>query len=205
MLARGAATGASGFRAKRSLPKHLRSLGGLAGDPYNALMRSSLGSLNKTYRHVKPPAAMRIPSLANVATAARAALLLLAVAPVALAPCAMAQSFDIFGGDKFGDSKFGDGLDAFSDPAGDPVTMSAQFTTASGERPAVLMVTADIQPGWHVYSLTQPSGGPLPTEIKLPPSDQYQVMAPSPLTPCTSRGLIKRRGSALRSKSTPTV
>src|SRR3990172_846369 len=57
----------------------------------------------------------------------------------------------------------------------DPVTVSAQFTAATADRPAVLMITADIAPGWHVYSLTQPPGGPTKTKIELTPSSQYQL------------------------------
>lgn len=99
------------------------------------------------------------------AAAIAAALL----AMVATAP-AMAQ-FDIFGGDKFGAED-----DDFGAPAGDPVTVSAQFTAATADRPAVLMITAEIEPGWYVYSVTQPSGGPKPTIIQLEPSDQYEVI-----------------------------
>jgi thiol:disulfide interchange protein/DsbC/DsbD-like thiol-disulfide interchange protein len=57
----------------------------------------------------------------------------------------------------------------------DPVTLSAQFTAATADRPAVLMITADIAPGWHVYSLTQPPGGPTRTKIELTPSPEYQL------------------------------
>ena len=39
----------------------------------------------------------------------------------------------------------------------------------------VLIITADILPNWHVYSLTQPAGGPQTTTIELTPSDQYRV------------------------------
>ena len=57
----------------------------------------------------------------------------------------------------------------------DPVTLSAQFTAATADRPAVLMITADIAPGWHVYSLTQPPGGPTKTKIELTASPQYHL------------------------------
>ncbi len=55
----------------------------------------------------------------------------------------------------------------------DPVNVSAQFTTATADRPAILMVTAKIDPEWHVYSLTQPKGGPMRTKITLTESDMY--------------------------------
>ena len=47
--------------------------------------------------------------------------------------------------------------------------MSAGFTKAEGKLPAQLTITADIPAGWHIYSLTQRSGGPLPTHIKFQP------------------------------------
>lgn len=58
----------------------------------------------------------------------------------------------------------------------DPVKVSATFTPASDERPAVLMITAIIEPGWHTYSITQPDGGPLPSVISVEPSQQYRLL-----------------------------
>jgi len=55
------------------------------------------------------------------------------------------------------------GLEGADSVFADPVTLSAQFTAATADRPAVLMITARIFPGWHVYSLTQPAGGPTKT------------------------------------------
>jgi suppressor for copper-sensitivity B len=67
------------------------------------------------------------------------------------------------------------GLEGDSDFS-DPVTLSAQFTAATASRPAVLMITADIAPGWHVYSLTQPAGGPTKTKIDLAESSQFHLI-----------------------------
>lgn len=58
----------------------------------------------------------------------------------------------------------------------DPVTVEAQFVAATPDRPAVLMITAAIDPGWHVYSLTQPKGGPRATKIKLTQSPDYKAI-----------------------------
>lgn len=58
----------------------------------------------------------------------------------------------------------------------DPVQLSAQFAPADGGRPAVLAITADIMPGWHVYSLTQPAGGPTKTKIEVTPSSQFKLL-----------------------------
>ncbi|MEM6798413.1 MAG: thioredoxin family protein [Planctomycetota bacterium] len=124
-----------------------------------------MGNLNKGYRAVTASPPRRATRLAAVFA------LLLGV--VATTP-ATAQ-FDNLGGDLLGGDQFGGGFNAFGDPDGDPVTVTAQFTAATAERPAVLMVTAEIAPRWHVYSMTQPAGGPLRTEIKLTPSDQYRV------------------------------
>jgi thiol:disulfide interchange protein len=59
-----------------------------------------------------------------------------------------------------------------------PVALTAQFTAPTAERPAVLMVTAEIAPLWHVYSLTQPAGGPTKTKIELTSSPEYQLAGP---------------------------
>jgi len=58
----------------------------------------------------------------------------------------------------------------------DPVQLSAQFAPAESDRPAVLAITADISPGWHVYSLTQPAGGPTKTKIEVLPSPQFKLL-----------------------------
>src|SRR3990172_8325532 len=58
---------------------------------------------------------------------------------------------------------------------GEPVQIAAQFTAPTADRPAVLAITAEIEPGWHVYSITQPPGGPTKTKIELTPSPDYQL------------------------------
>ena len=37
----------------------------------------------------------------------------------------------------------------------------------------VLFVEANVEPGWHIYSITQKPGGTIPTEITLQPSSDY--------------------------------
>lgn len=90
---------------------------------------------------------------------------------------ALGQYDDLGGG--YGDFNedfggFGDSLDA-GPGLGNQVTVTAQFTQATAERPAVLMITAIMQGDWHIYSLTQPDGGPQATEITLTPSDSYKL------------------------------
>ncbi len=47
------------------------------------------------------------------------------------------------------------------------VTVAAEFSKATESQPAGLFVTATVEPGWHIYSMTQPEGGPTKTTIKL--------------------------------------
>jgi thiol:disulfide interchange protein len=61
---------------------------------------------------------------------------------------------------------------------GEPVTVEAQLLAADGDRPAVLLITAHVAPGKHIYSLTQPPGGPNRTRIELAPSAEYRLLAP---------------------------
>ncbi len=49
----------------------------------------------------------------------------------------------------------------------DPVAISAQFTVSPDGRTGKLAVTAEMQPEWHVYSVTQKRGGPQKTVIQL--------------------------------------
>ena len=63
----------------------------------------------------------------------------------------------------------------------DPVTVSAEFTPAQGDRPAILFVTAEISEGFHVYALDQGSlpnggGGPLAATIELTSSPDFRLL-----------------------------
>ena len=65
---------------------------------------------------------------------------------------------------------FGDGgLDALGigGGEGEVVSTSAVFTPPKADGSSEIFVTANMQPGWHIYSTTQPKGGPIRTEIKL--------------------------------------
>src|SRR3954471_17258835 len=108
----------------------------------------------------------------------RTALILVAILAAAVAPAiSHAQSSRKPSSAR---SHFTDGIiGQFDNPAGDllaaPATVSAKFT-ASTERPAILMITANIAHGRHTYSLTQPPGGPQPTSIELQPSSNYRPL-----------------------------
>ena len=51
------------------------------------------------------------------------------------------------------------------------VSVQGTFTAPTDGEPGELFVTAEIEPGWHIYSITQPPGGPIATRIEadLPP------------------------------------
>ncbi len=49
------------------------------------------------------------------------------------------------------------------------VAVQAQFTAPAGTTPGRLFITATIEPGWHIYSVTQRPGGPIATKIDVTP------------------------------------
>lgn len=57
-------------------------------------------------------------------------------------------------------------LGGFGDEADQPASFSASYTV-EGETEGMLIVTARMGDEWHLYSMTQPSGGPTPTSIRL--------------------------------------
>ncbi len=61
----------------------------------------------------------------------------------------------------------------------DPIRWSIQLETRqevlkSGDRLSV-QVTAKIEDGWHLYSLDQEPGGPIPTRIRLPEDQPFKL------------------------------
>jgi hypothetical protein len=62
------------------------------------------------------------------------------------------------------------------DAARCPVAVSAWFTGPGADGRAELYVAADLHSDFHVYSLTQPPGGPNRSQIKLAPSNAYRVI-----------------------------
>lgn len=67
-----------------------------------------------------------------------------------------------------------------------PATWSVQpskLSLARGER-FTAAITARIQSGWHIYSMSQPSGGPVPTSFKLSADEPFsmsgEIKAPQP-------------------------
>ncbi|MDZ4659175.1 MAG: thioredoxin family protein [Bythopirellula sp.] len=89
-----------------------------------------------------------------------------------LLPAIAAAQFDFpdtFGGP----NKFGGNRDA-------EVTVTAEFTPAEGDRPALVFVTAKIADGFHLYAVDQGGlpdggGGPLATSISLNSNNQVRL------------------------------
>ncbi len=84
----------------------------------------------------------------------------------------------------------GDGPPGFDDPLnvlkqlqgppggdlfGSPAEFSGSFRIEQGTRQGRLSIEAKIQPGRHMYSMTQPRGGPRPTVIEVAASAEFQV------------------------------
>jgi suppressor for copper-sensitivity B len=61
---------------------------------------------------------------------------------------------------------------------GQPVTIAAVIEPGSGGKPDVLAVTAQLEEGWHLYSVTQKPGGPLATKIAVAADSPRQAAAP---------------------------
>lgn len=55
------------------------------------------------------------------------------------------------------------------------VTLQAAILPASGEKGPQLAITARIEPGWHIYSITQSAGGPVPTQLKIDASPEFKL------------------------------
>jgi thiol:disulfide interchange protein len=55
------------------------------------------------------------------------------------------------------------------------VTFEGSFRVKKSSGEGQLQVRAQIQANWHIYSLTQPPGGPMRTEISVPPSPDFDI------------------------------
>jgi thiol:disulfide interchange protein len=67
----------------------------------------------------------------------------------------------------FGDAAGGDGQH---------VTFFGSYSLPEGSRRGILSVTAQIDPGWHIYSLSQPRGGPQASSLKVAESEQFKLL-----------------------------
>ena len=71
-----------------------------------------------------------------------------------------------------------DGLGSFGAAPPQVVKVSGEFTAPAVGKPGYLFLTAKIKSGWHIYSITQPAGGPVKTQIVPDPSNVYRLLEP---------------------------
>ncbi|MFM7136700.1 MAG: hypothetical protein ACKO1M_06475 [Planctomycetota bacterium] len=75
----------------------------------------------------------------------------------------------------------GGDFDPLAEVAGEldqPVTIGAAIEPGGGGKPDVLTVTATLEEGWHLYSVTQKPGGPLATRITVAADSPRQAAGP---------------------------
>ena len=90
---------------------------------------------------------------------------------VILATGPVAAQFDL------DDFKLAPELSGFnSGPPNANLEITGRIRMAPGEKIGLLEVTAKMDEAWHVYSLTQPAGGPMRSQIKLDKSSNYQLL-----------------------------
>jgi len=64
---------------------------------------------------------------------------------------------------------------AVAETSAKQVSMTAKILPATDKLPARLSITAAIDEGWHIYSVTQAKGGPRPTKFKLEESEDFKL------------------------------
>lgn len=74
---------------------------------------------------------------------------------------------------------FGGGTSA---PPGE-LTVTGKFFLKQGSHQGRLVIEAEISPEWHLYSITQPKGGPMISKIKIPDSVDYRLAGPFEANP----------------------
>ena len=72
----------------------------------------------------------------------------------------------------------GDPLADIGAALGSPVQIEAAIEPGEAGGPDVLAVTATLEEGWHLYSITQKPGGPTPTRIVVDPGAPRQPAGP---------------------------
>jgi hypothetical protein len=66
---------------------------------------------------------------------------------------------------------------AYGQRPSEVVKWSANATTSTGHS-AVVILSASVEDGWHVYALSQPSGGPTPLKISVPAGAPFEIEKP---------------------------
>lgn len=65
-----------------------------------------------------------------------------------------------------------------SSSSGDPVTLEAYFKVKPETNLGKVYVEATIERGWHLYSMTQPKGGPMKSELMVDSADDFEMIGP---------------------------
>jgi suppressor for copper-sensitivity B len=128
-------------------------------DRYNKPLATSLPGKDSTMR-LSHLGTILLRNIAWPALAAALALVALPLTASAQVPGGF-QPFNLGGG--------------APDPTGPVVKAKGVIVPAAAGKPAQLVVTADIDAGWHIYSITQPPGGPIRSAIKVTPSPDYKI------------------------------
>ncbi len=66
---------------------------------------------------------------------------------------------------------------SFSAKTNEPATWTASYDAEPGTTLGELKIEVKLAKGWHIYSTTQPSGGPLPTKISVAKPDSVKATA----------------------------
>ncbi|HEY8163937.1 MAG TPA: protein-disulfide reductase DsbD N-terminal domain-containing protein [Gemmatimonadaceae bacterium] len=77
-----------------------------------------------------------------------------------------------------------------------PVVWSVRADSAATNPDGTLrsvVLRASINPGWHVYSITQTSGGPVPMKVQLDPAPPF-ALSPAVNAPQPTKGFDKNFG-----------
>ena len=82
-------------------------------------------------------------------------------------------------------AQFGQGGLGGGGPDDNTFKVKGTILLPKDKEPAWLFITAQVAPGWHIYSITQAEGGPIRTKIQLKSTDKYKTLgdfqaAPSP-------------------------
>jgi thiol:disulfide interchange protein len=92
----------------------------------------------------------------------------------ALACLALAEFAPLFGQKSFLDD-LNVNLTSTAGTDDEAVSISASFAVEPGGHEGALSITATMAPGYHIYSIHQPDGGPIRTKIKLDASRDFEL------------------------------
>ena len=67
------------------------------------------------------------------------------------------------------------GTSPFPKKKADPFKLTAKFEHYKGSNKGLVTVTAKVESPWYIYSLTQPEGGPLRSEIVIEESEKFTI------------------------------